>query len=167
MADQQDLLHHLALVGRAIEQNIVAREDATAIVQPLAPDARGEAMGIAVAADIFERVAERPRIAHDRSQRPEHPPALQRRQPHSEVGAGERFGGMFDQVDHLAIGDARAPLAHVPGRQSGVGKQRIGRTAEFSHQIGEKAQDSSVHHVEDFGAFRRVLACSPDHLSAL
>src|SRR3546814_16733000 len=63
------LLHRLAAMRHAIEQDVVADEHGIAAAQPLLPDAGGEDVRVDVGADVVERVAEGRRVLHYRAQR--------------------------------------------------------------------------------------------------
>src|SRR3546814_9537250 len=86
-ASVQQLLHRLAAMRHAIEQDVVADEHGIAAAQPLLPDAGGEAVRVDVGADVVERVAEGRRVLHYRAQRTVYIVALARRQTHAEIGA--------------------------------------------------------------------------------
>src|SRR3546814_6622745 len=82
------LLHRLAAMRHAIEQDVVADEHGIAAAQPLLPDAGGEAVRVDVGADVVERVAEGRRVLHYRAQRTVYIVALARRQTPADIEIG-------------------------------------------------------------------------------
>src|SRR3546814_19883681 len=95
VADEQQLLHRLAAMRHAIEQDDVADEHGIAAAQPLMPDAGGEDVRVDMGADVVARVSEGRRVLHYRAQRTVYHVALARRNDRNSVVWGQRVSVRF------------------------------------------------------------------------